>query len=359
MAKYNDTKFYWLQLKEDFFEDDAIDWLESQDNGPAYALFYLKLCLKSLKTNGVLIRRVGEMLIPYDAAALGKLTRTPTDTVKAAMVYLSQCGLIKMLENGELYLSKVETMIGSQSVSAFKKQQQRMLKHPETPAALPKGVENKGALTDGGQEVDKGVDKCPPELEIELEIEIEKEKDSFVANATAADAAPWIEDEKEGESALTLTPSNSNHNDSKVVPYQEIVSLYNATCKSLPKARGLNDRRKATIRARWKESGEKLETFRELFQKAEASYWLTGDNPTKWRANFDWLLTPSKFLRILEGGYPAKTNTKTNTKGDTDNDRNHHEQQDAKEANRKVLNAFQERLERAKAARGVYEHHPQ
>ena len=29
MAKYDkDTKFYWLQLKEDFFEDDAIQWLE-------------------------------------------------------------------------------------------------------------------------------------------------------------------------------------------------------------------------------------------------------------------------------------------------------------------------------------------
>ena len=27
MSKYNkDTKFYWLQLKEDFFDDDAIQW---------------------------------------------------------------------------------------------------------------------------------------------------------------------------------------------------------------------------------------------------------------------------------------------------------------------------------------------
>lgn len=31
MANYDkETKFYWLQLKEDFFEDDAIEWLEEQ-----------------------------------------------------------------------------------------------------------------------------------------------------------------------------------------------------------------------------------------------------------------------------------------------------------------------------------------
>ena len=57
MSAYDKTKFYWLQLKEDFFDDDAISWLEEQQpKGKEYALFYLKLCLKSLKTNGILIK---------------------------------------------------------------------------------------------------------------------------------------------------------------------------------------------------------------------------------------------------------------------------------------------------------------
>ena len=43
MAKYDATKFYWLQLREDFFDEDAIDWLEEQPNGKEYSLFYLKL----------------------------------------------------------------------------------------------------------------------------------------------------------------------------------------------------------------------------------------------------------------------------------------------------------------------------
>ena len=160
MAKYDTTKFYWLQLKEDFFDEDAIDWLEEQPNGKVYSLFYLKLCLKSLRTHGVLIRQVGNMLVPYDHVKLGELTKTNPDTVMVAMNLLINIGLVQKLENGELYLTQVEHMIGSQSKSAFKKQQQR-LTHKNT------------ILIDGGQKEDK----CPPNIEKELEKELELEKE--------------------------------------------------------------------------------------------------------------------------------------------------------------------------------------
>ena len=78
-------KYYWLKLKEDFFDDDTIEWIEEQPNGEKYSLFYLKLCLKSLKTNGILVRNVGEMLIPYDIKKLAEITRTDVDTVRVAM----------------------------------------------------------------------------------------------------------------------------------------------------------------------------------------------------------------------------------------------------------------------------------
>ena len=149
MAKYNNTKFYWLQLKEDFFEDDAIQWLEEQEpNGRDYAYFYLKLCLKSLKSNGILIRKVGNILIPYDNKKLAELTKMDFDTVTVAMELLKKIGLIEILENGEIYIEQLQNLIGSKSIGAFKKQQQRLL---------------------GGQ----GVDKCPPKIDIEIEIEKE------------------------------------------------------------------------------------------------------------------------------------------------------------------------------------------
>lgn len=153
MAKYDkETKFYWLQLKEDFFDDDAIEWLEEQENGHRYSLFYLKLCLKSLKSNGVLIRKVGNMLVPYDNKKLADLTKTSIDTVIVAMELLKGIGLVQVLEGGELYITQLENMIGSASKGALKKQQQRALQK-----------EKQQYLEDSGQ---KG-DNCPPKIEIE------------------------------------------------------------------------------------------------------------------------------------------------------------------------------------------------
>ena len=42
-----DKRFYWMKLKEGFFEDETIAWLEEQKNGKEYVLFLLKLCLKA------------------------------------------------------------------------------------------------------------------------------------------------------------------------------------------------------------------------------------------------------------------------------------------------------------------------
>ena len=94
----DNKKYYWLKLKEDFFDDDTISWIEEQENGKEYCLFYLKLCLKSLKTNGILVRNVGQMLIPYDAKKLGEITNTPADTVMVAMKVFENVGLVQILE---------------------------------------------------------------------------------------------------------------------------------------------------------------------------------------------------------------------------------------------------------------------
>lgn len=121
----NNKKYYWLKLKEDFFEEDAIAWIEEQENGKDYCLFYLKLCLKSLKTNGLLIRNVGSMLVPYDAKTLAKVTNTDIDTVRVAMDIFTKIGLVQILENGEIFISQLQNMVGSETKWAEKKRLQR------------------------------------------------------------------------------------------------------------------------------------------------------------------------------------------------------------------------------------------
>ncbi|WP_010293557.1 phage replisome organizer N-terminal domain-containing protein [Clostridium senegalense] len=164
MAK--DKKYYWLKMKEDFFEEDTIQWLEEQENGKDYCLFYLKLCLKSLKTNGILIRNVGQILVPYDVKKLASMTNTNADTVRIAMEVFKKIGLVQILENGEIYLSQLENMVGSESEWAKKKRQQRL----------------NAKLKDNVPQLSPN---CPTEIEIETEIDIEnRDKDIEIETTT-------------------------------------------------------------------------------------------------------------------------------------------------------------------------------
>lgn len=269
MSTYDkDRRFYWLQLKEDFFEDDAISWLEEQPNGKEYSLFYLKLCLKSLKTSGIMIRRVGEMLVPYEYKKLAEITHTCPDTVIVAMELLQKIGLVKILENGELYLSQIENLIGSQSVGAFKKQQQRQRQQAiqtTPPPALPE-------ITTDGQ----GADNCPPDIEIDKEIDID------------------IEIERDTKRQR--------------LDYQKIIKAYNDTCVSLPSVNKLSESRKKAIKARIN-SGYSIEDLIKCFEKAEKSSFLKGKNKSNWHADFDWLLKDANIAKVLDGKYDDYSNS--------------------------------------------------
>ena len=161
-------KYYWLKLKEDFFDDDTIEWIEEQPNGEKYSLFYLKLCLKSLKTNGILVRNVGEMLIPYDIKKLAEITRTDVDTVRVAMELFKNIGLIQILDNGEIYLTQLKNMVGSETSKAQlmrnkrAKEKQKRLEEPKN---------------NDGNNVTEVLPNCYTEIETDIEKEKEKEID--------------------------------------------------------------------------------------------------------------------------------------------------------------------------------------
>lgn len=127
-------RFYWLKLQEDFFEDETIRYIEEQENGIKYSNFYLKLCLKSLRTNGKLIRLVGEMLIPYDVKSLASLTGVDVDTVRCAMALFEKIGCVKVLDSGELFISQLSELVGSETDKA---KMMRRLRASEKVTLLP------------------------------------------------------------------------------------------------------------------------------------------------------------------------------------------------------------------------------
>ena len=118
-------RYYWLKLKEDFFDEDTMGWLEEQDNGKEYCLFYLKLCLKSLKSDGVLVRKVGDMLIPYDITKIAEITKTQVDIANGALNLLKQIGYIQVLDSGGLFLTQIENMTGTETDAAERQRKSR------------------------------------------------------------------------------------------------------------------------------------------------------------------------------------------------------------------------------------------
>lgn len=158
MSKDSNKKYYWLKLKDNFFEDDTIQFIEEQENGKEYVIFYLKLCLKSLTKNGKLFRLVGDKIIPYDVKSLARLTNTNVDTVNTAMQLFKEIGIIDVLDGGELYLCQIDEMIGSETNKAQLMREKR--------ARLK--LEKKGG---------NNVTEMLPHIEKELEKDKELDKD--------------------------------------------------------------------------------------------------------------------------------------------------------------------------------------
>lgn len=165
-------RYYWLKLKEDFFEDDTISWLEEQENGKDYVIFYLKLCLKSLNDQGQLIRYVGERLIPYDVKALAKLTDTAPDTVAIAMKAFLDIGLIEHLETGEIYMTQINEMIGSETDAARRKRKQRA-REAKLETVKQEKIEARDNVTEMSQGGHTDIDK---EIDIEKDKELQQRK---------------------------------------------------------------------------------------------------------------------------------------------------------------------------------------
>ena len=69
----DNRKYYYLKLKENFFDSDSIVLLEDMKDGILYSNILLKLYLKSLKNGGKL--QLDEH-IPYTAQMIATLTLT-------------------------------------------------------------------------------------------------------------------------------------------------------------------------------------------------------------------------------------------------------------------------------------------
>lgn len=94
------------------------------------------------------------------------------------------------------------------------------------------------------------------------------------------------------------------------IPFALIRDAFNRLCPSLAKIRDIVGRREAMVRGRW-DTLKELASFEELFTRVERSDFLTGRkkgrDQRQFIANFDWIMTPANFSKVLEGRYDNPT----------------------------------------------------
>ena len=157
----DNKKYYYMRLKDNFFEDETMVLLESMQDGYLYSNILLKLYLKSVKTDGKLLFN---NFIPYNEEMIATITRHKVGVVEKALKIFKQLGLIEVLDNGTIYMLNIQSYIGKSSTEADRKREYR--------AKIESEKAELGHLSA----------KCPPEIEIEKEIEkeSEKKKDKYI-----------------------------------------------------------------------------------------------------------------------------------------------------------------------------------
>ena len=171
----NDKRFYWIKLKTNFFEQDAIDFLLSQPNGSDYIALYLKLCTMTANTNGQLATQIGEILIPYDAQKIARDTKYfSVDTVMVAMELFKKLGLIYESNDNVLQIANYESMVGSSKMDEHTKklnaERQRRFKANQKQKLLESNVTVTQGVTlkDNTEYRDKSIEIRDKDKDIDL-----------------------------------------------------------------------------------------------------------------------------------------------------------------------------------------------
>lgn len=137
----DNRKYYYLKLKENFYNSETMVILESMQDGLLYSNLLLKMYLMSLKSGGILMLNDH---LPHTPQTIATFTRHQVGTVERALKVFLEFGLVEILTDGAYYMTDIQLLIGQSSTEGERKKKERMrLKRQKL---LPSG----------------GADICPP-----------------------------------------------------------------------------------------------------------------------------------------------------------------------------------------------------
>lgn len=151
----DNKRYYWLKLKEDFFQEKTTKYLRALPDGDKLLIVYLQMQLMSIKTNGLIKY---DRLFPVVEEELALALSEDVNIVKFTIQALVKANIVSILDDGSIVLLAMKDLIGSETASAQRSREYRVNKS------------GKKAL-----HCNKDATKVQHKPNVEIEIEIEKE----------------------------------------------------------------------------------------------------------------------------------------------------------------------------------------
>lgn len=158
-------RFFWLKLKEDYFDSPRIRKLRKIAGGDTYTVIYLKMQLLSIKNQGVIEHEGIEPTFCEELAL--KLNEEP-ENVEVTLSYLSAQGLIEESGGGTYLLPEALKGIGSENESAERVRAFRNKKALQCNDDVTAG----NALESKGNPPET---LCNTDIDIDIDIDIDKD----------------------------------------------------------------------------------------------------------------------------------------------------------------------------------------
>lgn len=247
----------WIKLSVGLPDSKKLRQIRVLPNGDTIALMWVFLmCLAGEVNDNGMVYFTPE--IPFTDEMLAEQFRMDVNTVRLGLKTFQQFGMIEVVDD-MICLSAWEKWQAVDKLTEIREQTRlRVAKHRAKQKIALCSVTCNATVTQGNA------------TEEDIEEDIDKELDIR---------------ERERETA----------------PIQQIADMYNSICKSFPAIRSLSDSRKKAIKARL--NTYKVDDFKTVFEKAEASSFLKGSNDRNWTATFDWLVKDANMAKVLDGNY--------------------------------------------------------
>lgn len=288
-------KFYWIKLRNDFMTGDIVDFLMSQKNGSQYVVLYQMLCLMCINTNGMLSRKIGEIMIPFDVDKIQRDCKYfNRDTIAIALELFKKIGLIYEQSDGILMISGFDNLIGSETDYAMKKRLQR-----QTDGQVYGHLEDSAKDRNEDNMRDIPMDNVPSNVSTDVQSNV---SELSIQSIELRDKSLDTREKSIDNSIMTVSNETVCQTDVRriVEAWNELQQYGIAPVSKLSP----DTKRYKSLIARMKQY--KTENVLLAIDRIKHSDFLQGKNKSGWWITFDWFVLPNNFHKVFEGNYDNK-----------------------------------------------------